>query len=105
MEDSPPFETDPYGTRVIPRRQPVNPAQSGRPRRLFPTQSIASASDVLRTPPLYKRIRPCRLKQIERVAQIDFLAHAQLILRLRHVMEQKLQYQRAAQPAPLDLEI
>ena len=46
-----------------------------------------------------------RSEQIQRIAEIDFLPHLQLMLGLGHVIEQEFQNQRAAQTAPLDLEL
>ena len=54
-----------------------------------------------------KKVRAAflRSKQIQRVIQIDRLPDVQLIFRPGHVMQQKLQNQRAPQPAPFDFEM
>ena len=44
-------------------------------------------------------------EQIQHIVQIDFLPDLELVFRLCQVIEQKLQHQRAAQPAALDLEM
>ena len=45
------------------------------------------------------------LKEVQHVVQIDRLPDVDLILRPGQIIEQKLQHQRAAQPAPFQLEI
>ena len=51
------------------------------------------------------RDEPPRSEQIQRIFQIDFFPDAQLVFRLRQIMEQKFQNQSAAEAAALDLEM